>query len=200
MHNVFISYHHANDQLYKDELIKLGNSFGLFSDESVDTGEISEDLDDQIIRERIRDEYLRDSTVTVLLVGLETKYRKHIDWELYSSMFAGTRNRKSGVLVVNLPSTGCYDYTAAHGLEEKRLIHPEQHSWINVSHRSEYEARYPHMPARIIDNLLALKAYISVVPWHKLTIGNLEFLIDATFQDKVKCEYDLSQPMRRRNS
>ena len=200
MHNVFISYHHKNDQFYKDELIKLGNGFGVFSDKSVDTEEISEDLDDQVIRERIRDEYLRDSTVTVLLVGVETKYRKHIDWELYSSMFAGTRNRKSGILVINLPSTECYDYTAAHGHEEKRLIYPEQNSWKDVSYRSEYEALYPDMPDRILDNLLAPKAYISVVPWQKLTIGNLEFLIEATFKDKVKCEYDLSRPMRRRNS
>ena len=200
MHNVFISYHHENDQRYKDELIKLGSGFGVFSDKSVDTGEISEDLDDQVIRERIRDDYLRDSTVTVLLVGLETKHRKHIDWELYSSMFAGTRNKKSGLLVVNLPSTGCENYTAAHGIEEKNLIYPEQTSWMDVAYRSEYEARYPHMPERIIDNLLAPNAYISVVPWHKLRIGNLEFLIDATFRDKVKCEYDLSRPMRRRNS
>ena len=36
MHNVFISYHHKNDQFYKDELIKLGTSFGLFIDKSVE--------------------------------------------------------------------------------------------------------------------------------------------------------------------
>ena len=119
---------------------------------------------------------------------------------IYSSMFAGTRNRKSGILVINLPSTECYDYTAAHVHEEKRLIYPEQNSWKDVSYRSEYEALYPDMPDRILDNLLAPKAYISVVPWQKLTIGNLEFLIEATFKDKVKCEYDLSRPMRRRNS
>ena len=78
----------------------------VFIDRSVDTGDISDDLDDQTIREKIRDEYLRDSSVTILLVGTETKNRKHIDWEVYSSMIDGRVNKKSGILVVNLPSTG----------------------------------------------------------------------------------------------
>ena len=46
MHKVFISYHHKNDQLYKDELIRLGERFGVFIDESVGDGDIDEDLDD----------------------------------------------------------------------------------------------------------------------------------------------------------
>ena len=200
MHNVFISYHHRNDQTYKSELIRIGNRFGVFIDKSVDTGDIDEDLDDQVIRTKIRDEYLRDSTVTVLLVGRETKTRKHIDWELYSSMFDGTRNKKSGILVINLPSTGCFNYFAAHGREEKRLIYPEQQSWTHLGSRAEFEAWFPNMPDRIIDNLLAPNAFISVVPWNRITAHNLEFLIDVTFRNRGSCEYDLIRRMRRRNS
>ena len=200
MHNVFISYHHEKDQFYKDELIRLGENFGVFIDKSVDTGDISEDLSDQAIREKIRDEYLRDSTVTILLAGLETKNRKHVDWEIYSSMFDGVRNKKSGILVINLPPAQCIYYTAAHGDEEKRIIYPDQSSWINIDTRTEYENRYPYLPDRIIDNLLATKAYISVVPWERLTADRLELLIDETFNKRGVCEYDLSRPMRRRNS
>ncbi len=105
MHKVFISYHHKNDQDYKEHLIQIGERNKIFIDQSVDTGGISDDLSDQAIREEIRDEYLRDSTVTILLVGLETKKRKHIDWEIYSSMFDGAVNKKSGVLVINLSIT-----------------------------------------------------------------------------------------------
>ena len=93
MHNVFVSYHHYNDQAYKNALIEYGKSFGVFIDKSVDTDEISEQLSDQAIRTKIRDEYLRGSTVTILLAGTETKGRKHVDWELYSSMFDGARNK-----------------------------------------------------------------------------------------------------------
>lgn len=200
MHKVFISYHHKNDQLYKDELIRLGDRFGIFIDESVGDGDIDEDLDDQAIRTRIRDEYLRDSTVTVLLVGLETKTRKHIDWELYSSMFDGTKNKKSGILVINLPTTECTYFTVAHGDKEKQLIYPDQKSWIDIESRTEYDARYPYMPDRIIDNLLAPKASISVVPWNRLTTDRLEFLIDEAFDNRASCQYDMSRRMRRRNS
>ena len=200
MHNVFISYHHQYDQAHKNELIQLGKDFSVFIDKSVDTGDISEGLNDQAIREKIRDEYLRDSTVTIVLVGSETKRRKHIDWEIYSSMFDGVKNKKSGILVINLPFPQCTHYTAAHGKEEKRIIYPEQSSWTTIDSRAEYENRYPHLPDRIIDNLLAPKADISVVPWERLTAGRLKFLIDATFESRGNCEYDLNRPMKRRNS
>ena len=85
MHKVFISYYHG-DQEYKDDLVKLSDQRGIFVDRSVDTGDISDDLSDERIRELIRDSYLRDSTVTIVLVGTETQRRKHVDWEIYSSM------------------------------------------------------------------------------------------------------------------
>ena len=200
MHKVFISYHHKRDEDYKDELIDFGKHFSVFIDKSVDTEGISEDLSDQAIREKIRDDYLRDSTVTILLVGLETKRRKHIDWEIYSSMFDGVRNKKSGILIINLPSTQCTYYTAAHGQQEKRKIYPDQSSWISIDLRTEYESRYPYLPDRIIDNLLAPQAEISVVPWERLTADRLEYLIDVTFNSRENCKYDLRRQMRRRNS
>ena len=200
MHKVFISYHHRNDQAYKNELVDFGRSFGLFIDKSVDTGAISESLSDQAIREKIRDEYLRDSTVTILLVGMETKLRKHIDWEIYSSMFDGVRSKQSGILVINLPSIQCAYFTVAHGDKEKRQIYPEQSLWTTIGERTEYEKRYPHLPDRIIDNLLAPKAYISVVPWERLTADHLKFLVEASFSRRSDCEYDLRRRMKGRNT
>ena len=82
-HRVFVSYHHANDQGYKESLVTWGVAHNIFVDMSVDTGDISDDLSDEVIRERIRDDYLRDSSITVVLVGTETKRRKHVDWEIY---------------------------------------------------------------------------------------------------------------------
>lgn len=200
MHNVFISYHHCNDQAYKNALIEYGKDFGVFIDKSVDTGGISENLSDQTIREKIRDEYLRESTITILLAGTETKGRKHIDWELYSSMFDGKMNKKSGILVINLPTVKYSYFNSVFGDEEKRLIYPDIGSWTNIGSRSEQAKRFPHLPERIIDNLVAPKARISVVPWGRLTSERLKFLVDATFKGRSVCEYDLSRPMRRRNA
>ena len=201
-HKIFITYHHENDQYYKEELLELNEEHEIFIDKSVDTDDISDDLDDETIRQTIRDEYLRDSTVTILLVGTETKGRKHVDWELYSSMIDGSVNKKSGILVINLPTTGSTLATAPHGDEEKQQIHPECSSddWVCVESREEYEERYPDMPDRIIDNLLESSALISVVPWAKAKDpNNLKKLISYAYNDRKKCEYDLSRKMRRRN-
>lgn len=199
-HKVFISYHHANDQWAKNSLLEFNKEHDIFIDGSVDTGDIDENLPAETIRQKIRDEYLKDSTVTILLVGTETKNRKHIDWELYSSMYDGKINKKSGILVIQLPSTDPRYSRAAHGDEEKNNIYDSSIKWCIVDSRTEYEKRYPYLPARVIDNLLEPKARISVVKWADLTADKLRLLIELTFRDRNICEYDLSRPMRDKNS
>lgn len=202
VHKVFISYHHANDQYYKNYLVWMGKYHKIFIDRSVDTGDISDNLSDQAIRETIRDDYLRDSTVTIVLVGKETKTRKHVDWEIYSSMIDGKVNKKSGILVVNLPVTETdWSIRVAHS-GEKKAVYPDIHVWQTITSRTELELCYPFMPDRIIDNLVAPEATVSVTNWSRIenSPNNLQFLIDAAFEDRAKCEYDLSRAMRRKNS
>ncbi len=200
IHRVFISYHHKSDQSYKESLLGLNIQHGIFADSSVDTGDIDDSLDDSRIREIIRDDYLKDSTVTIVLVGTETSKRKHIDWEIYSSMIDGTKNKKSGILVINLPTTKCSYFTACHA-DEKEIVYPEQKDWMAIDNRGEYKKRYPYMPERIIDNLLEKDAKVSVADWNKIQNNPdlLAFLIDATFKDRSSCKYDLSRPMRKAN-
>ena len=199
MHKVFISYHHENDQAYKNHLVEIGRRHSIFMDSSVNTGDIPDHLSDEQIRQKIRDDYLRDSTVTIVLVGKETKRRKHVDWEIHSSMYDGTANKKSGILVINLPGTS-WSFNAPRE-DEKQIVYPETRSWTSVRTRQEYQGRYPYMPERIIDNLLLPGAQISIAPWKKsIDGGNLRFLIDAAFRDRDNCKYDLRRPMRRANS
>ena len=58
------------------------------------------------------------------------------------------------------------------------------------------------MPDRIVDNLLAPKAKVSVVNWDKAVAdpSYLSYLIDVTHADRASCVYDLSRPLRRANS
>lgn len=199
MHKVFISYHHAKDQWYKEALVAMATGH-VFLDRSVHSGDIDERLPDQRIRRIIRDRHLRDSTVTIVLVGAETARRKHVDWEIYSSMFDGPVNKKSGILVVSLPLTSDLGRVAHTG--ERTRIYPDIRKWTSVTSRAEYKRRYPYMPDRIIDNLVAPEAKISVVPWDRIcdNPGNLRWLVDAAFRDRAQCKYDLSAPMRRANS
>ena len=199
MHKVFISYHHDKDEGYKHSLVEFGEQHSIFIDHSVDTGNISEDLPDESIRKIIRDNYLQDSTVTIVLVGAETKGRKHIDWEIYSSMHDGSRNKKSGILVITLPtvSDGKGQIYVAHG---EYHLYPDIHRWISISSRAEWEEQYPYMPERLIDNLCKPEAKISVMPWQRINNNLLKELVDLTYKDRSGCEYDLSRLMRRRNS
>lgn len=198
-HRVFISYHHANDQWAKDRLIELNKQFDFFIDESVDTGDIPDEWDDQKIRTEIRDNYLKYSTVTVLLVGTETQYRKHIDWELFSSMYDGVKNKRSGIVVIMLPSTGCSSCHASFA-NEKASVFPHIESWTTVTSRAEYERRYPYMPARIIDNLMKDGVKISVANWNDLNVEKLALMIDNAANNRMNNQYDMSRQMRRRNN
>ena len=199
LHKVFVSYYHYSDQPYKDSLVTWGEQYGIFIDQSVDTDDISDDLSDQYIREIIRDGYLRDSTVTIVLVGTETKRRKHVDWEIYSSMYDGKINKKSGIVVINLPETGSEFVYAPHGDAEKG-IYPDLTSWTSIGSRTEYESLCSYMPARLVDNLVKPDAKVSVTPWRRINTKTLPVLIELAFRDRGQCQYDLSQPMRRNNS
>jgi hypothetical protein len=104
-HKVFVSYHHANDQRYRDAFEKLfANHYDIMVSKSVQVGDIDPNLNTDTIRQKIRDEYLRDSTVTVVLVGTQTWQRKHVDWEIGSSIRDTKFNPRSGLLGILLPT------------------------------------------------------------------------------------------------
>ena len=115
-------------------------------------------------------------------------------------MYDGSVDRRSGMVVINLPGISDDQPVAPHGDEEKRLLYPDITSWTHIDERSEYERRYPYMPDRIIDNLVKPDVRISVAPWGRINGTTLEFLIDAAFRYRKDCPYDLSRPMRRANS
>ena len=114
-HKVFVSYHHDNDQSYKDYFKTLfADIYDTMVSKSVEDGDIHPNLKTDTIRQKIRDKNLRDSTVTVVLVGAETWKRKHIDWEIGSSIRQTQYNSRSGLLGIILPTypgvaTNTYD-------------------------------------------------------------------------------------------
>ena len=197
-HKVFISYHHKNDQFYKNKLLSLNNKYNIFIDKSVDTGDVDPRLSDESIRTKICNEYLRDSTVTIVLVGAETQNRRHVDCEIYSSMHDGKVNNKSGILVIILPSSSprassvfAHGYKGMIGITTSRSLK-----------ELAYKVRYPYMPKRILDNLVTGEAKISAVPWSLICNNALELhdLIEFAHKNRIIAKYDLTQPMKKQNS
>lgn len=103
-HKVFVSYHHERDEAYKTKFEGFGSNFDVLVSGSVNDGEIDSNLPAETIRRKIRDEYLRDTSVTVVLIGAETWQRKHIDWEIGSSIRQTEHNTRSGLLGILLPT------------------------------------------------------------------------------------------------
>lgn len=99
-HKIFISFYHYDDQCYKDYIdTYLSNNI---INKSVQNGEYNPDNSDEYIKRLIREEKVSDSSVVVVLVGPNTRKRKHVDWEIYAGLRSSI-NGNSGLLGILLP-------------------------------------------------------------------------------------------------
>lgn len=145
-HKVFLSYHHANDQYYKNEFERrFYYEADVILSGSVGDGDIDENLDTETIRRRIRDEYLRDTSVTVVLIGAETWKRKHVDWEIASSLRHTEYNPRSGLLGILLPTFP----RAQPGHYNHRTIPPRLWDNVDIGFAKVYE--WPETAADVAD-------------------------------------------------
>jgi len=169
-HKVFISYHHGNDQAYKDRFVKLFDDYhDVFIDGSVSDGDISDDIKTETIRQTIRDNYLRNTSVTLVLIGTETWKRKHVDWEISSSLRDTAFNPRSGLLGILLPT------------------HPDYN-------KEKYY--YKNIPPRLADN--CKNNYAQIYNWSE-DPKSIMLWIDKAFEDKGKITPDNSREMFGKN-
>lgn len=85
---VFVSYHHAGDQAYYNELaVALSSQYVFVQDNSL-SRKIDSDNSDYVMRV-IREEFLTGTSCTVVLCGLNTSYRKFVDWEIMATLQKG---------------------------------------------------------------------------------------------------------------
>jgi hypothetical protein len=69
-----------------------------------DNDDFIKSTDTDYVMRRIREKYLDDSTVTIVLLGRCTHSRRYVDWEIKSSLQQGSRP-PNGLLGIALPST-----------------------------------------------------------------------------------------------
>ena len=141
VHKVFVSYFHDEDQEYKDRFESRCKD--VIVSKSIQSGDIDTDTNTERVMQRIRDEYLKDSTVTVVLIGLHTWQRKYVDWEIYSSLRLTPSRLRSGLLGILLPTRqdykrGTYDYcTVPPRLYDNNLKNNNPEPYANVYDWSE---------------------------------------------------------------
>ncbi|OMG24172.1 TIR domain-containing protein [Actinomyces naeslundii] len=107
----FISYHHADEievaqfiQTFdhnQDVLIARGIGASM-------SGDIINSTNDDYIMRKIRENYLRDTSVTIVMIGKETWKRKFVDWEIAASLRNTPQVSASGLLAITLPSVAAY--------------------------------------------------------------------------------------------
>ncbi len=110
-HKCFLSYHSEDEELVADFVSSYGSVFipkviGISEEDPLIVNKKTDDIMDEI-----REKYLSDSTVTIVLLGSCTWARRFVDWEVYSSLRRDKVNRLNGLMAVNLPSIGTSDST-----------------------------------------------------------------------------------------
>lgn len=134
MRNVFVSYSHRLDQDDADEFrSKFGSTGMVFSDRSLENADLGYLSDDTIKDNYIRPK-IRQSSVTIVLIGKDTGGRWWVDWEIYYSMLKTAGNERNGVLGILLPNK-------EHNIPERLLENRDYCEIIKMPQsRSELEA------------------------------------------------------------
>lgn len=110
-HKCFISFK-KEDSTYRDALLAL------FDKEDIIGKSLEEIIDSEnadYVMQVIRNDYLKDSTVTIFLIGEHSSENEGIDWcgrphnyfiqrELQASLYDGEGNTRNGILGLVLPS------------------------------------------------------------------------------------------------
>ena len=99
-HKCFISYHAADKKAVDDFCDKFVGTFirrGIKMEDDI----IDSNNTDYVMK-RIRQLYLQDSTVTIVLIGKCTWARKFIDWELQASLRNPSDGYPNGVVAIQL--------------------------------------------------------------------------------------------------
>lgn len=103
-HKCFVSYHVDDVAEVETFLTDFGTEFIPRSVGVTEADDFVGSDDTDYIKRTIREKYLMDSTVTIVLLGSCTWGRKFVDWEVSSSLRNDTSNKRSGLLVYPLPS------------------------------------------------------------------------------------------------
>jgi len=180
-HKCFISFK-SEDIDYKE---KIQNDLSIdMIDKSLN--EPINSTDEDYIMQRIREEYLSDSTVTIHLIGeYSSEYYENqnfIKRELQASLYNGKNNSKSGILGVVLPSMisniygGSYTCTDCGNTHNKVYIN-------DTTTIKEFSYNY-YIPKTTGCGWSNEDRYCVLVKWEDF-IKNPEQYIDAAFEKRT---------------
>ena len=103
-HRCFVSYHKVNSTAVKNFVEEFSDVFTAKTVGVTDEDDFINSDDRDYVMRRIREKYLSNTTVTIVLIGECTKARKYVDWEIASTLRDDPVNGRSGLLGINMKS------------------------------------------------------------------------------------------------
>ena len=118
--------------------------------------------DREYVMRRIREKYLSNTTVTIVLIGECTKARKYVDWEIASSLRNDPVNGRSGLLGINMKSVGSqglapprlgnnYDSEDKAGSYALYQTYPSTAQVLRNAIQTAFDRRETHTPINTLD-------------------------------------------------
>ena len=146
-HKCFVSYHVGDLTEVETFLDDFGSEFIPRSVGVTVEDDFVDSTDEDYIKTRIRELYLSDSTVTIVLLGKCTWGRKFVDWEISSSLRNDSVNKRNGLLVYPLPSMN----------NSAKLPSRVRDNWIKDDQDNSYARylSYPSSPSVVRSNINA---------------------------------------------
>lgn len=181
-HKTFISFKYE-DVAYKNAIKDIP---GIDMIDKSLQGSINSENEDYIM-DRIRREYLADSTVTIHLIGARSSERlgwaeqRFIKRELQASLYDGTGNTKSGILGIVLPAM----HDSVFGGKNQCLSCGATHNIVNISDAtavSEFSYNY-YIPALGKCAWADQDRYCVLASWNDF-VAQPNIWIDAAFDKR----------------
>jgi len=110
---VFVSYHHGDEVEVKSFITHWTETNKVFIPRMLgvnDDDDFIDSDDTDYVMSQIREKYLQDTSVTLVLVGSCTHSRRYVDWEIKATLRQAANSLPSGLMAIVLPSKG----TSAH--------------------------------------------------------------------------------------
>lgn len=103
----FISYHHADQAAVNQFVRDFDHTHDCFIARGLGEempGDVINSTNTDYVMAKIRERFLADSTVTIVLMGKCTWARRYVDWEIQSSLRCGPMTTPNGILGIKLPT------------------------------------------------------------------------------------------------
>ena len=201
MRKTFISYRHNKHKNIIDELRVMNEKYSLFIDKSVDSGDIPDNFDDEKIRRIIRDEKLKDTTITLFIHGLGTDKRKFIDWELAGSMYDYNDSYRNAIIVIDT-----LDCSMSASDTKSIDVAIDTSNFVKISNEQSksvefWKDKLPYAPTRLLKNMARDKVNINVINMNTIRSNPIKLrnLIEKVYIGRKSNDYDTSIPLRRYN-